>query len=175
MIENLGSEKESARNKVNRNWRIISHELRKKVLMFLGGKCKRCGFEDVRALQIDHVNGGGAKEIRRLGATSMYRRVFRHPEEYQLLCANCNWIKREERGERIFPSKDKDVDPEHLRYVEQLDPETKKYTGRFINEKHGWAWEWVVDCESKIKEKYYFKIGHYNEGKFLRLVNMIKD
>ena len=26
------------------------------------GKCMICGFTDPRALQIDHVNGGGAKE-----------------------------------------------------------------------------------------------------------------
>ena len=51
------------------------------------------------------------------------------------------------------------VDPLHLRYEPQIDLETKKYTGRFINERHGWAWEWVVDPESRTKSKVHFKLG----------------
>jgi hypothetical protein len=71
------------------------------VLLKLGGKCVRCGFSDARALQIDHVNGGGAKEDRGRNGGSrgliLYYRVLRDTGgTFQLLCANCNWIKRSE-------------------------------------------------------------------------------
>lgn len=74
-------------------------EARFKTLELLGGACKRCGFADWRALQIDHVKGNGAEERRTIKNNySMLKRVREYPEDYQLLCANCNWIKRHEEG-----------------------------------------------------------------------------
>lgn len=79
--------------------------LRLEVIYKLGGKCFRCGFSDIRALQIDHVNGGGTKEVRSLGAGRMYRNILdkistgKPLKDYQILCANCNWIKRYENNE----------------------------------------------------------------------------
>lgn len=66
----------------------------------LGNKCAGCGFEDYRALQIDHVNGGG-KRLRRLFGSQLwlYKDVLQNPSRYQLLCANCNSIKGFEQGE----------------------------------------------------------------------------
>jgi hypothetical protein len=71
------------------------------VLDLLGCQCVRCGFDDVRALQIDHVNGGGTAEYKLLGNQSakFYQRVLEHPDDYQVLCANCNWIKKHENKE----------------------------------------------------------------------------
>ena len=69
-------------------------------LKFLGGKCVKCGFSDVRALQIDHISGGGNKEYKKHGGMyGVYKNVLLEPEKYQLLCANCNWIKRFENKE----------------------------------------------------------------------------
>ena len=69
----------------------------------LGNKCVRCGFADPRALQIDHINGGGSKLLSHRRCTSFYyRQVALDPEaqkHYQTLCANCNWIKRAENHE----------------------------------------------------------------------------
>lgn len=73
----------------------------------LGGRCRRCGFKDPRALQIDHVDGHGVAEIvyhqERAGKVAYYKKVIRSiamgEKKYQLLCANCNWIKRWENGE----------------------------------------------------------------------------
>lgn len=65
----------------------------------------RCGFDDRRALQLDHIWGGGTKDRRRLRPNGVYREALRMIEsgtvaqKYQLLCANCNWIKRFEKGE----------------------------------------------------------------------------
>lgn len=74
--------------------------LRAAALAILGNKCVHCGFDDPRALQIDHINGGGGKERKdtKNNQTMYYRMIIASAEEdegkYQLLCANCNWIKR---------------------------------------------------------------------------------
>ncbi len=79
-------------------------KLRKEILNALGGKCVRCGFSDPRALQIDHVHGDGSHyRLARLQSHKYYRLILKAiqegSQEYQLLCANCNWIKRAERKE----------------------------------------------------------------------------
>jgi len=73
--------------------------LRRNAFDILGNKCVRCGFSDIRALQIDHVNGGGVKENRTIGTTGICKNVIAGSKDYQLLCANCNWIKKTENGE----------------------------------------------------------------------------
>jgi hypothetical protein len=75
---------------------------RKKMIQKLGGRCMRCGYDDWRALQIDHVLGGGTKELRVMGGNKRkyYQEVLLNNNgKYQLLCANCNWIKRYENNE----------------------------------------------------------------------------
>ena len=69
----------------------------------LGNVC-RCGISDVRCLQIDHINGGGVKETKEKG-WGYYKYLLKLPEDilkikYQILCANCNWIKRWDNGEQ---------------------------------------------------------------------------
>lgn len=50
---------------------------------------------DIRCLQIDHVNNDGFKERNALTNSSYLKKVLADKEgNYQLLCANCNWIKR---------------------------------------------------------------------------------
>ena len=72
--------------------------LRRAALAHLGGKCKVCGFSDARALQIDHVVGGnGWKRNRNY---TYYREVITDTSgQFQLLCANHNWIKAHKQGE----------------------------------------------------------------------------
>jgi hypothetical protein len=71
----------------------------------LGDKCTRCGFSDIRILQLDHKNGGGVKDLKVFGNSPfrMYRYYVGHPDEakekLQVLCPNCNWLKRVEREE----------------------------------------------------------------------------
>lgn len=65
-------------------------------------ECKKCSFPDIRALQIDHVKGGGnhEKKIIGKGFYNMYKKIISNsPNSYQVLCANCNWIKRCENRE----------------------------------------------------------------------------
>ena len=90
----------------HREWR---RKIREAVLRKLGGKCANpaCqwlnpngtrGCTDWRCLQIDHVNDDGYIERKRFasrGVTAFYRKVLADTEGlYQLLCANCNWIKK---------------------------------------------------------------------------------
>ena len=73
--------------------------LRYRAIMKLGGKCSRCGFLDIRALTVDHINGGGNQERKRIGAIGVWLKVLRDPTGYQCLCMNCQFIKREENNE----------------------------------------------------------------------------
>ena len=62
-------------------------------------KCVICGFDDLRAIQIDHINGGGAEENHRLHTYGISKKILAMaPEEarkeYQPLCGNCNIIKQ---------------------------------------------------------------------------------
>ena len=59
-------------------------------------KCAHCGFDDIRALSIDHINGGGAPH-RKITGNDVYGWLKRNgfPEGYQVLCMNCQLIKRQ--------------------------------------------------------------------------------
>ena len=77
---------------------LINH-LKEELYNIFGKRCIKCGFDDVRALQLDHVNGGGAEERRTKTAVQVWRNAINHPQYYQMLCANCNSIKRYTDGE----------------------------------------------------------------------------
>jgi len=76
-------------------------KVKEAVYLQYGNCCKKCGFVDRRALQLDHVFGGGTKERKekQWSNASVYRDALNHPEKYQILCANCNAIKRYENKE----------------------------------------------------------------------------
>lgn len=93
------------REKILKRNRTRTEKLRISILKLLGSKCVKCGFDDVRALQIDHTHGGGRKDRKRSGSSrNFYQRVLKEikigSKDYQLLCANCNWIKRLENNEQ---------------------------------------------------------------------------
>jgi len=89
---------------LRRRYSRLYHDKRNKIFELLGNKCIRCGFTDKRALQIDHKNGHGYEEKREFGSGRKYlqhvlKSILNGEDKYQLLCANCNWIKRYERKE----------------------------------------------------------------------------
>lgn len=67
----------------------------------LGAKCGVCGYDDRRALLFDHVEGGGGKHRLARGPMKFYRAIAEGScvEGVQVLCWNCNHIKRIERSE----------------------------------------------------------------------------
>lgn len=86
-------------NKTKSGWfRRYNRSLRKQVFIKLGDKCAICGFADPRALQIDHVFNDGYKERWEMRSQSQrMRKVLKdNSGRYQILCANCNFIKKYE-------------------------------------------------------------------------------
>jgi hypothetical protein len=87
-------------NERTRKWR---RERREKVIERLGKMCITCGYDkDIRALHIDHKNGDGSWDRKRFKSFDVYvtyllgLNMDELNEDYQCLCANCNWIKRYE-------------------------------------------------------------------------------
>ncbi len=92
----------AARRKYNREYGAARTVYWKAaVFAALGNKCVDCGFSDIRALQVDHVNSDGYLERVKTGSGSYYKRVVKDATSgrYQILCANCNWIKRHTHNE----------------------------------------------------------------------------
>ena len=110
---NMDKHKKSAQLSNQRHRKIYTKRGNKKmteikidVLTHYGNgecKCVRCGFDDIRALSIDHINGNGTKERRQTGrkGKAFYRwlQSQRYPEGYQTLCMNCQFIKAVEEAE----------------------------------------------------------------------------
>ena len=76
--------------------------LRIALIYELGTYCNKCGFNaDIRALQLDHINGGGLREMRER-FTNTNSKMWRYylnnlneaKQKLQVLCANCNTIKK---------------------------------------------------------------------------------
>jgi hypothetical protein len=83
----------------NKKWEL---ETRKKCIEKYGGKCFNCGFSNPQALQFDHVNSDGYLDRNfQIRHKRAYLKDILNDEtgKFQLLCANCNWIKYYEKKE----------------------------------------------------------------------------
>lgn len=91
----------------------LYYDVKIEIFSLLGNKCANpfnlphpdwCN--EVECLQIDHVHGGGVKELKNFSnAYERYRFILQQvkngSKNYQLLCANCNQKKRYKNGEGI--------------------------------------------------------------------------
>jgi hypothetical protein len=97
------------RNNHNIIQKRIRDRVRKEILELLGSKCSNpynlkhldwCN--DLSILQIDHINGCGAIQ-RRKECGSYYLivldKIKNGSKDYQLLCPNCNWLKKIKNNE----------------------------------------------------------------------------
>jgi len=78
-------------------------KLHDRVIDLLGGKCVGCGITDKRILQINHKDGGGAKEYKKIGTNLFYRQILngkRIIEDLDVRCANCNILYKWKDVER---------------------------------------------------------------------------
>lgn len=79
------------------------HKTRIEVLKYYSPElsCVRCGFSDLAALSIDHINGNGNKHREEIHNANIYRWLKNndYPEGFQILCMNCQFIKRHENKE----------------------------------------------------------------------------
>jgi len=103
--------KKYQRRRYHTREKFIRQVMRFRLMELLGGRfCKKCSFSDERALQFDHIHGDGYREERKgkkgyhdTISRSFYMKYLTNPElarrTLQVLCANCNWIKRAENRE----------------------------------------------------------------------------
>jgi hypothetical protein len=97
--------RENNREKVRESQRLEKQKKKIQIHNLLGSCCVKCGFNDIRALQIDHIYSGGYVERKQYNANprKYYANILisiqNKENKYQLLCANCNWIKRYENNE----------------------------------------------------------------------------
>lgn len=89
----------AAKDKDPEKWRIYKKEqmraLRAEVIIAYGAFCVCCGENVMPFLALDHVNGGGNQQRETKNAWFAYRdaRKRNYPDDYQVLCVNCNWGK----------------------------------------------------------------------------------
>lgn len=87
----------------------------RKAIAMLGGRCYRCGIDDWRVLQFDHIHGqrGQRKHERGHHMARMLLAGKVPAQIIQLLCANCHQIKSlEEDAHGIvrYPETDQEVE-----------------------------------------------------------------
>lgn len=95
------------RRRQKRNERNKRHQalIKEGLLAYYGdGKCARCGEDNPVLLCIDHIEGEGRKERREngiKGGSQFYQWLWNNnlPDGYQVLCWNCNALKRHENKE----------------------------------------------------------------------------
>jgi hypothetical protein len=82
---------------------------REAVVKLLGAMCIECGYRaDIRALQIDHINGGGNAERKSHKSSNNYLKSISDNialQKHQILCVNCNGIKMSVNSEWKTPAK----------------------------------------------------------------------
>jgi hypothetical protein len=64
-------------------------------------KCVMCGISDIRVLSMDHVLGNGCTHRKEIKTASIYWWLTKnnYPSGFQVLCMNCQFIKRSNRNE----------------------------------------------------------------------------
>lgn len=89
------------KDKINARTRRYSAERLAIVLDHYGGKCACCGEANPGFLTIDHVNNDGWSRRKEHGlGISLYRWLIKNnfPEDFQVLCYNCNFGKNRNGG-----------------------------------------------------------------------------
>jgi len=91
--------------------KIYGREIKKETLLkYSNGelKCAHCGYDkNINGLELDHIEGGGAKSRKELGSVGGYHYMEKlkklgFPSGYQVLCSTCNKIKQIEVDPKGF-------------------------------------------------------------------------
>ena len=93
----------SARCQAKRKRDVLSHYSKGEL------KCAICGEIRIDCLSLDHINNDGQEHRKSIGRVNFYRFIRQqgYPKGYQVLCMNCQWVKKAEhqRGKRRLLSK----------------------------------------------------------------------
>ena len=87
--------------------------------------CRTCGYANVEALCIDHINNDGAAHRRAIGCdgAQIYCWLVKqgYPDGFQVLCHNCNWIKEKRRRRSMRGCDIKEIELQTS--IEQITPQ----------------------------------------------------
>lgn len=67
--------------------------------------CSQCGYANLDALSLDHVNNDGTPHRKAIGGGyNIYWDLKRrdYPPGFQVLCMNCNWLKEVKRRHDVL-------------------------------------------------------------------------
>jgi len=84
------------RDHFNYTRRLLDAKIRLRILRHYSPNlaCAACGYRDIRALSLDHINRNGREMRARLGSHERQWIIKNNfPEGYQVLCMNCQFIK----------------------------------------------------------------------------------
>lgn len=70
-------------------------DLKNRAIENLEGKCKGCSCADPELLQFDNIHGRGTRHNKSVSWSKRYRNIIEGAPGWQLLCAQCNWKKRQ--------------------------------------------------------------------------------
>jgi hypothetical protein len=79
-------------DKYRKQHRKYKTKLKVKVFAQYGNACNGCGSTVQEILELNHLNGGGCQERKRIGRNGygIYRNALKEPSKYNLLCRICN-------------------------------------------------------------------------------------
>lgn len=81
------------REKILKRMQDYISGLKNRVFNLYGNKCACCGETNREFFALDHLEGGGTKERKRLGTRGLFIQAAKpefQKDKYQLLCHNCN-------------------------------------------------------------------------------------
>lgn len=93
--------------KINNMNRANHARKRAEVIKVVGdSKCKECGINEYRVLELDHKKGDGYLDSKRFQSTILmihyyYNHLLEAKRIFQVLCANCHRIKTYKNGEHL--------------------------------------------------------------------------
>jgi hypothetical protein len=110
---------------------------RLRALALYEDKCARCGITDERVLDFDHIIAYSTDKNQERNSYNIHRGLVDGEipkSEYQVLCRNCNHIKRLENNENRGPAMDGDLPRKITRIMDadtfkMLAERAKKYKG----------------------------------------------
>lgn len=77
-------------------WKRTNRQYKEKVLLKISDNlsCNKCGCDKRELLEINHINGGGSKEMRKLGNNKVFYKSIldgtRSATDLEILCKPCN-------------------------------------------------------------------------------------
>lgn len=112
-------------------------EIKQKVFRYYCKKekpeCQKCGYSDIRALCLDHMDGDGnlhRQEDNQARGINLYKKLyknnFKSKYNFQVLCFNCNQIKITENKEYNYKK------PEHWKLtISEIGKRQKQPVGKY--------------------------------------------